>query len=66
MKVPFVDLKPMHNEIRSELDNAYEKVLNRSLFIQGNECKNFENEFAQYCGVKYCVGVGTGLDALMR
>lgn len=64
MKIPFVDLNPMHNEIRKELDNAYDKVMNNSIFIQGEECKKFEEEFAAYCGVKYCVGVATGLDAL--
>lgn len=64
MKIPFVDLNPMHNEIRKELDSAYNKVMDNSLFIQGEECKKFEEEFAAYCGVKYCVGVATGLDAL--
>lgn len=64
MKIPFVDLNPMHNEIRQELDSAYNKVMDNSLFIQGEECKKFEEEFAAYCGVKYCVGVATGLDAL--
>lgn len=64
MIVPFVDLNLMHNEVRKELDNAYNKVLNNSIFIQGEECKKFEEEFAAYCGVKYCIGVATGLDAL--
>lgn len=64
MYIPFVDLKPMHNEIREELDNAYKRVIESSNFIQGEECKKFEEEFAAYCGVKYCVGVATGLDAL--
>jgi len=65
MNVPFATFKPMHNEIREELNLAYEKVLDKSNFIQGNECKKIEEEFAEYCGVKYCVGVATGLDALM-
>ena len=64
MYIPFVDLKPMHNEIRQELDCVYNKVMDNSIFIQGEECKKFEEEFAAYCGVKYCVGVATGLDAL--
>lgn len=64
MNVPFATFKPMHNEIIEELNSAYEKVLDKSNFIQGNECKKFEEEFAEYCGVKYCVGVATGLDAL--
>lgn len=64
MKVPFADFLPMHNEIRTELDAAYKRVLDKSIFIQGEECQKFEQEFAAYCGAKYCVGVATGLDAL--
>lgn len=64
MKVPFATFLPMHNEIRQELDSAYNRVLDKSYFIQGDECRKFEEEFAEYCGVKYCVGVATGLDAL--
>lgn len=63
-KIPFVDLKPMHNELRSQLDEAYNRVLDNSIYIQGEECKGFEQEFANYCGAKYCIGVATGLDAL--
>lgn len=63
-KVPFVDLKPMHNQIRGELDSAYKRVLDKSIFIQGEECSKFEEEFAHYCDAEYCVGVATGLDAL--
>lgn len=65
MKVPFVSFEAMHNEIRQELDNAYRNVMDSNYFIQGQACAKFEREFADYCGVKYCVGVGNGLDALM-
>lgn len=64
MNVPFATFVPMHNEIRDELDAAYKRVLDASCFIQGNECGKFEEEFAAYCGCKYCVGVATGLDAI--
>lgn len=64
MKVPFVDFQPMHNEIRDELDTAYKRVMDGSWFIQGNECKEFEKEYASYVGTNYCVGVATGLDAI--
>ena len=64
MRVPFVSLTPMHNELRAELDAAYAGVLERSNFIQGSECAAFEKEYAEYCGAKHCVGVATGLDAL--
>lgn len=64
MRIPFVDFRPMHAEIKEQLDAAYQRVMTSSMFIQGSECELFEEEFAQYCGVKYCVGVGCGLDAL--
>ena len=64
MKVPFATFLPMHNEIRKDLDAAYNQVLDRSYFIQGEECTKFEEEFAAYCDAKYCIGVATGLDAL--
>ena len=53
MKVLFADFRPMHNEIRNELDEAYRRVLERSSFIQGEECEAFEREFASYCGAKH-------------
>lgn len=65
MKIPFVDLKPMHKEIKKELDDAYNRVVyHESNFILGKECKYFEKEFARYVDAKYCVGVASGLDAL--
>ena len=64
MRVPFATFEPMHQELRQELDAAYKKVMDSSYFIQGEECKKFEEEFAKYCNVEYCVGVATGLDAI--
>lgn len=64
MKIPFATFVPMHEEIRGELDQAYERVMNRSIFIQGEECGQFEKNFAEYCGAGYCIGVASGLDAL--
>ncbi len=64
MKVDFCSFKPMHNEIRKHLDNAYCRVMDNSIFIHGKECELFEKEFAAYCGTKYCIGVGSGLDAI--
>lgn len=64
MKVPFADFNCMHNEIRTELDKAYNRVLDSNYFIQGKEYNLFEKEFAKYCNAKYCIGVGNGLDAL--
>lgn len=64
MTIPFATFEPMHDEIRDQLDAAYNQVMKNSYFIQGSEYESFEKEFADYCGVRYCVGVGTGLDAL--
>ena len=64
MTVPFASFRPMHDELRQQLEQAYNKVMDSSYFILGKECKAFEEEFAAYCGAKYCVGVANGLDAL--
>ena len=64
MKVPFVSFLPMERELGRELREAFERVLERSWYIDGKEDKNFEKSFAEYCSTKYCIGVGNGLDAL--
>lgn len=64
MDVPFATFRPMHDEIRRGLDMAYNRVVDRGYFIQGEECTRFEEEYASYIGVRYCVGVGNGLDAI--
>jgi len=65
MKVPFVSFRPMEKELNTELRNAFDRVLNRSWYIGGQEDDAFERSFASFCGAGYCVGVGNGLDALM-
>mgnify|MGYP004625907461 CR=1 FL=1 len=64
MNIPFVSFQPMHSEIEEEMSEKFQEIYYRNCFIQGNELKAFEEEFAAYCGVKYCVGCGNGLDAL--
>ena len=64
MKVPFVTFIPMEKELHEDIHAAFERVLNRSWYIEGSEDKAFEEAFADYCGTKYCIGVGNGLDAL--
>ncbi len=64
-KIPFASLLPMHESIRDELVSKFEEItFRKSNFILGEECAAFEKEFAAYCGCKYAVGCGTGLDAL--
>jgi dTDP-4-amino-4,6-dideoxygalactose transaminase len=64
MNVPFLDLARLHQEIREPLELAFHRVLNSGWFIMGPELEAFEAEFAQYSDLKYCVGVGNGLEAL--
>lgn len=64
MKVPFLDLGRVHAPIRDELNAAFGRVMDSGWFIMGPELEAFENEFAQYCEVKHCIGVGNGLEAL--
>ena len=65
LDVPFVSFKPMERELNQELKDAFDRVLQHSRYIEGEEDRHFEKAFAEYCGTEYCVGVGNGLDALM-
>lgn len=64
MKVPFLDFVGPYEELKSELDAAYQRFMRSAWYILGQECEAFEREFAAYCGAKHCVGVGNGLEAL--
>jgi dTDP-4-amino-4,6-dideoxygalactose transaminase len=63
-KIPFLDMKSPYREIKDELDAAYQRVMESGWYILGEEVEAFEKEFAAYCGVKHCIGVGNGLEAL--
>lgn len=64
MRVPFVSFKVLEKELKAELSVAFERVFENSWYIEGNEGKQFEDEFAAFCGVRHCIGCGNGLDAL--
>ncbi len=64
MQVPFLNIKAQNVELKAELEAAYTRVMDSGWYILGKEVEAFEAEFASYCGVKYCVGVGNGLEAL--
>jgi dTDP-4-amino-4,6-dideoxygalactose transaminase len=64
MNIQFLDLKTPHLELRAELRAAFERVLDSGWYILGNEVKQFEQEFANYCATAHCVGAGNGLEAL--
>lgn len=62
--VPFLDLKTPHIELHTKLESAFDRTLNSGWYIQGNEVKQFEKEFAAYCEAEHCCGTGNGLEAL--
>jgi len=62
--VPFLDLGKLHGIVREQFDEAYRRVMDSAHFIMGPELEAFEAEFARYCEVKHCVGVGNGLEAI--
>jgi dTDP-4-amino-4,6-dideoxygalactose transaminase len=62
--VSFLDLVTPHAELRAELREVFEKALDTAGFIGGPMVQGFEEDFAKFCDAKYCVGVGSGTDAL--
>ncbi len=64
MKVPFLDFDAPYRELKTELDEAYLRFMASGWYILGREVEAFEQEFAEYCNVKHCIGVGNGLEAL--
>jgi dTDP-4-amino-4,6-dideoxygalactose transaminase len=64
MNVPFLDLKAQYNAIKEEIAAALEHVLEKTAFAGGPFAAQFEKEFAEFCGTKYAIGVGSGTDAL--
>ena len=64
MKIPFLDLASQNNEILEELNEQFINAVSSGRYINGNQLEMFEEEFAHYIKVKYCIGVGNGLDAL--
>ena len=63
-RVPFLDLVTQHAPIQAQLDAAWQRVSRSGRFILGDEVEGFERAFADYCGVRHAVGVGSGLDAI--
>jgi dTDP-4-amino-4,6-dideoxygalactose transaminase len=63
--VPFLDLQAINRQRRQALVEAAERVIDSGWYILGQEVKEFEREFAAYCGAEHCVGTANGLDALV-
>lgn len=64
MKIPFVSFEKMHSEIEEQVQEKFSELYRKNIFIKGEELEAFEKEFADFCGAKYAVGCGNGLDAL--
>lgn len=62
--IKFLDLQAINNRHRPEMDAAAKRVLDSGWYLLGKEDAEFESEFAEWCGVKHCIGCANGLDAL--
>lgn len=65
MKVPFLSLKDITDKNSKEIHEAALRVIDSGWYLQGKENQQFEEDYANYIGTKYCVGCGNGLDALI-
>lgn len=64
MKVPFVDLHIQYLSLKKEIDGAIQSVIDRTAFIKGPEVKAFEKAYAEKYGVKHCIALANGTDAI--
>jgi Predicted pyridoxal phosphate-dependent enzyme apparently involved in regulation of cell wall biogenesis len=62
--IPFTNLSAHYHVLRDDIDRAISHVLEDGYFILGDQLRNFEEEFARFIGVRYCVGVASGTDAI--
>jgi dTDP-4-amino-4,6-dideoxygalactose transaminase len=65
MQVPLLDLSAQYQSMQSEIEDTVLRVCRSQQFILGPEVEALEKELAAYCGVKYCVGMSSGTDALL-
>lgn len=65
MEVPFLSLKSITEKYSEEINAAVLRVVNSGWYLQGNENKTFEENYAKYIGTEYCIGCANGLDALI-
>ncbi|MGB8454198.1 MAG: DegT/DnrJ/EryC1/StrS family aminotransferase [Anaerocolumna sp.] len=62
--ISYLDMNYMHDLMQDEVLKAVKRVYDNNWFILGEELELFEKEYADFCGTKYCIGVGNGLEAL--
>ena len=63
--IPFLNLQKINSKYQEQINQATARVVDSGWYILGKEVEAFENDFAQYCGAKHCLGVANGLDALI-
>ncbi len=62
--IPFLDMKAIYTELKTELDAAYARVMESGWYVLGREVEAFEAEYAAFCGTEHCIGLANGLEAL--
>lgn len=62
--IEFLNLQASYDELKEQFNQAYDRVMNSGWYLLGEELEVFEQEFSEYCNVKYAVGLGNGLEAL--
>ncbi|RDK83239.1 DegT/DnrJ/EryC1/StrS family aminotransferase [Marinirhabdus gelatinilytica] len=62
--IPFLDLHGINQRFETEFKHQFQRFLDSGYYILGDSVRDFETNFANYCGTKFCIGVGNGLDAL--
>lgn len=65
MEIPFLDIQKINSLFEPQLSNVVTDVLHSNQIVLGENVKKFEKDFAKYCGTNYCIGVGSGMDALL-
>lgn len=65
MNIPFLSLKDVTAAHGDEINAAVNRVVTGGWYLQGEENKRFEENYAKYIGTKYCIGCANGLDALI-
>ena len=65
IKIPFVDLYPQYEELKTEIDSAIKDIITRSDFITGPTVDKFEQSICEYTGAEDCASIGSGTNALV-
>ena len=64
MKVPFNNLNLIHNEIKSNVESRFKKVISSNSYLLSDEIHEFENSFSNFTNSKYTISCSSGTDGL--